>query len=294
MTQNDVVHPFFSKDGKENGESSPKIPPATAKPTQPIPSCRRVINVTFTPSQMVTSSSKSSIVGKVDSNMAEIEQKLSSVSLTSPPSSVVRPPLVKQHSDIQLLMDEYATDKQNAGGLVVYLLSSSWWKSWQQATVASSSSSRSSNSTIDMLPIAIDNTCLLDNKDSSTDRLDPLSTTDNDTMFALRKDVKEGVNDGDFVCVPEAAWNALLSWYGDRRPTLSFVPSHNTHFHFLCNTTLTSLTSLSLSQYDLTDWPGMVVVLLSLVYCDPQSKEKAKDKALSVIIFCLICGQRCL
>ena len=216
MTQNDVVHPFFSKDGKENGESSPKIPPATAKPTQPIPSCRRVINVTFTPSQMATSSSKSSIEGKVDSNMAEIEQKLSSVSLTSPPSSdttVVRPPLVKQHSDIQLLMDEYATDKQNAGGLVVYLLSSSWWKSWQQSTVASSSSS--SSSTIDVLPIAIDNTCLLDNKDSSTDRFDPLSTTDNDTMFALRSDVKEGVSDGDYVCLPEAAWNALLSWYGD-------------------------------------------------------------------------------
>ena len=37
----------------------------------------------------------------------------------------------------------------------------------------------------------------------------------------------------------------------------------------------------------------MVVVLLSLDYCDPQSKAKAKTKALSVI-YCLICGQRCL
>ena len=206
MTQNDLIHPFFSKDGKENGEKSPKIPPTTAKPTQPIPTCRRVINVTFTPSQMATSSSKSSIDSKVDSNTAGIEQKLSSVSLTSPPSdAVVRPPLTKQHSDIQLLMDEYVTDKQNISGLVVYLINSSWWKSWQQATVSSSSSG-------DVLLVAIDNTCLLENKDSSTDRLG----TDNDTMRVLRKGVKEGVSDGDFVCLPEAAWNALLSWYDDR------------------------------------------------------------------------------
>lgn len=219
MTQNDLIHPFFSKDGKNHGESSPKNPPTTAKPTQPIPSCRRVINVTFTQSQMVTTSSKSSIESKDDNNMTEIEQKLCSVSLTSPLSdTIIRPPLAKQHSDIQLLMDEYVTDKQSAGGLVVYLLSSSWWNSWQQATVASSSSS---SSTIDVLPVAIDNTCLLDNKDSSTDRLDLLYATDNDTMFALRRDVKEGFSDMDFVCLPEAAWNALLSWY---MTTLSFVP----------------------------------------------------------------------
>jgi len=256
MTQNDLIHPFFSKDGKDHGEKSPKIPQTTVKPTQPIPSCRRVINVTFTPSQMVTTSSKSSIESKDESSMSKIEQKLSSVSLTSPLSdTIVRPPLAKQHSDIQLLMDEYVTDKQKAGGLVVYLLSSSWWKSWQQATVASTSSI-SSSSTIDVLPVAIDNTCLLDNKDSSTDRIDPLSTTDNETMFALRRDVKEGLSDMDFVCLPEAAWNALLSWY-DGYPFLCSIYTNNTQSHLFYNPMFISFSSLTFSfshtQYDFTD-----------------------------------------
>ena len=244
MTQKDAIHPFQRQEGKENGESSPKIPPATAKPTQPIPSCRRVINVTFTPSQMATSSSKSTLDSSKDSSTSEIEQKLSSVSLTSPSAggTVVRPPVAKQQSDIQLLMDEYDTDKKDAGGLVVYLVSSLWWKSWQQATVLSSSSS----SINDVLPGAIDNTCLLDNKDSSADRL--LPTTDNG-MPVLRDDVKEGVDDGDFVCLPEAAWHALQSWYDDHLSSPYTI--HNTHMPFqfsphLLNFTLHTLLTLSM------------------------------------------------
>ena len=206
MTQIDVIHPFQRQDEKRNDENAPKVPPASAKPTQPIPSCRRVINVTFTPSQKVTSDSTSTIdSSKHDSSTAEIEKKLSSVCLTSPSSdTVVRPPLSKQQSDIQLLMDEYDTDKQNAGGMVVYLVNSLWWKSWQQATVLSSSSGSSGTSSIDVLPTAIDNTCLL--ADDSAD-----IPTDNGA-HVLRSDVKEGI-EADFVCLPEAAWHALQSWY---------------------------------------------------------------------------------
>ena len=160
------------------------------------------------------------------------------------------PPISKQYADIQMLLDEFEADRQGlcksgdkdsassatvGPGAVAYLIAASWWKGWQEyvsfpiaaddvdsggkkgsgsgsgsATSSSSGSKvRSSGGASDGRPLPIDNSCLL---------LAPSMTTvdnegaSNEHIFV---ELKPGlVETKDFVCVPEAAWDALQSWFG--------------------------------------------------------------------------------
>ena len=202
---NTRTHPYLQQD-HERDKKLAEIPPPF-----PVPSCRRTVNLTFSPvAASLTDEDTQSFHESAEVKSAEDILCNTVAGLTLTASVRVCPPLSKQHRDVQLLLDEHRAVLRERGGAVVYLLDLAWWQQWVAQT---------QHGTAEPLP-AIDNHSLLAAPSSTGSTGDG---PEGDTWLPLRPALAVAPAEmcgglGDCVAVSTEAWVALRSWYGGGPP----------------------------------------------------------------------------